>query len=75
MKLKESAVIVPLEEDSYCKFLGVLESVRHEETLTLECAKKTYVQRLSVIWSSLLSDVDGVVASDQFALAVLKYPN
>ena len=53
MKLKESAVIGPLEEDSYCKFLGVLESVRHEETLTLECAEKTYLQQLSIIESAI----------------------
>ena len=67
-------MVQPLEEDSKYKFLGVLENARQEERRTLECAEKTYLQRLSVIWSSPLSDANCVVASNQYALAVLKYP-
>ena len=67
-------MLQPLEEDSQYKFLGILENVRQEEKRTLECAEKTYLQRLSVIWSSTLSDANRVVASNLHALAVLKYP-
>ena len=66
-------MVQPLEEDSQYKFLGILEDVRQEKR-TLECAEKTYLQRLSVIWSSPLSDANRMAASNQCALGVLKYP-
>ena len=74
IKVSDTVVVQPLEEDSKYKFLGILENVRQEEGRTLECAEKTYLKRLSVIWSSPLSDANRVVASNQYALAVLKYP-
>ena len=36
-------------------------------------ASKLFLQRLSVVWSSPLSDYHEVVASNQYALAVLMY--
>ena len=74
IRVSDTVVIQPLKEDSQYKFLGILENVRQEEKRTLECAEKTYLQRMSVIWSSPLSDANRVVASNQCALAVLKYP-
>lgn len=74
MKVSDTVVVQPMKEDSHYKFLGILEYVRQEERRTLECAEKTYLRRLSVIWSVPLSDANRVVASNQYALAVLKYP-
>ena len=74
IKVSNTVVVQPLEEDPQYKFLGILENVRQEEKRTLECAEKTYLQRLSVIWSSPLSDANRVAASNQCAVAVLKYP-
>ncbi|XP_067038840.1 uncharacterized protein [Acropora muricata] len=62
-----------LEEGRQYKFLGVLESLVQEEKMVLELATKEYLRRLSVIWSSPLSDYNRVVASNQFALPVLVY--
>ena len=44
-----------------------------EDKLVLECAAKEYLRRLSVIWTSPLSDYNRVIASNQFALPVLGY--
>ena len=54
-------------------FTRVPESLLQEERLALDCAVKVYLQRMSVIWSSPLSDYNRVIASDQFALPVLSY--
>ena len=72
-KVDEEKVIKHLEEGTTYKFLGVLESVNQEDKLTLECAAKIYLRRMSVIWSSPLSDENRVRASNQFALPVLSY--
>lgn len=48
------------------KFMGLLESVAQEDKLVLECAAKEYLRRLSVIWTSPLSDYNRVVASNLF---------
>ena len=61
------------KEDSQFKFLAVLENIRQEDNLALENAARVYLQRMSVIWSSPLSDYYKVVASNQFALPVLAY--
>ena len=53
--------------------MGVLESIKQEVSLALESAERVYLQRLSVIWSSPLSDHHKVVATNQFALPVLVY--
>ena len=73
LKIDEQQLIKSLTEDSQYKFLGVLESIKEEESLVLESAARMYLQRLSVIWSSPLSDHHKVVATNQFALPVLVY--
>ena len=59
-----------MTEKSQYKFLGVLESIKQEDSLVLASAATVYLQRLSVIWSSPLSEV---VATNHFALPVLIY--
>ena len=73
MILDETARILSLEDGKQYKFLGVLESVMQEDKLVLECAAKEYLRRMSVIWTSPLSDHNRVTASNQFALPVLGY--
>ena len=73
VKLDEKEVIKNLNAGTQYKFLGVLENIRQEDKLALECAAKVYLQRMSVIWSSPLSDENRVIASNQFALPVLSY--
>ena len=70
----ESQIIESLKEGENYKFLGVLENSKQEDTLVLWGASKLFLQRLSVVWSSPLSDYHKVVASNQYALAVLMYP-
>lgn len=43
------------------------------EKWTLELMAKDYLQRMSVIWSSPLSDVKCVAASNQFALPLFTH--
>ena len=73
MILDETARIPSFEDGKQYKFLGVLESVMHEDKLVLECAVKEYLRRMSVIWTSPLSDHNSVTALNQFALPVLGY--
>ena len=73
MRCGEQELVKSLKEDSQYKFLGVLENIRQEDNLALENAARVYLQRMSVIWSSPLSDYYKVVASNQFALPVLAY--
>ena len=70
IKLDESFVNQSLKQQSHYKFLGVLENIKQEDQLALECASKEYLKRLSVIWSSPLSEV---TASNQYALPVFSY--
>ena len=55
IKLDESFVVQSLKQQSHYKFLGVLENIKQEDLLALECASKEYLKRLCVIWSSPLS--------------------
>ena len=64
-KFDESSVIQCLKEGKQYKFLGV--------QLAFKIASEEYSKRLSVIWSSPLSDYHRVVASNQYALPVLSY--
>ena len=73
MLVGEHELVKSLEEDSQYKFLSVLENTKQEDTLVLENAARTYLRRLSVIWSSPLSDYFKVVATNQFALPVITY--
>ena len=41
--------------------------------MSLECAAKQFLRRMSIIWSVPLSDHNRVTASNQFALPVLGY--
>ena len=67
-------IIIPtLEDGQQYKFLGVLESRRQEERIVLRCPACEYLHRLSVIWSSPLSDYHRVIASNQFALPGMPY--
>ncbi|PFX28098.1 ATP-binding cassette sub-family F member 1 [Stylophora pistillata] len=66
----ESQIIESLKEGENYKFLGVLENSKQEDTLFLWGASKVFLQRLSVVWSSPLSDYDKVVPSNQYTLAV-----
>ena len=56
LKIGEQQLIESLTEDSQYKFLGVLESIKQEDSLVLESTARVYLQRLSFIWSSPLSD-------------------
>ena len=73
MILDGTARIPGLEDGKQYKFLGVLQSVMQEDKLVLECAAKEYLRRMSVIWTSALSDYNRVTASNQFPLPMLGY--
>ena len=51
----------------------MLESLKQDEKLALQSAAKEYLRRLSVIWSSPLSDYHRVVASNKFAMPAMSY--
>ena len=68
--INESICISNLEEGHQYKFLGVLESVRQEERMSLDRAAREFLRRMSIICSSPLSDRNQVTASNQFALPV-----
>lgn len=73
LKLDKAAVVEKLNAGSSSKFLGVQETVRQEKKVALLCAAKTYLQRMSVIWSSFLLDINCVKATNQFTVPVLTY--
>ena len=73
VKLDESAVIARLKDGEQYKFLGVQENLKQEDNLVLNCAAEVYLKRVSVIWSSPLSDHNRITATNQFALPVLAY--
>ena len=54
-------------------FLERQNNILQEEKLALKSAANTYLKRLSVIWSSPLSDSNRILASNQLALPVLSY--
>ena len=54
-------------------FFGAREMVRQEERMSLECAAKEFLGRMSIIRSSPLSDYSRITASNQFVLQVLGY--
>ena len=73
IKIADLKPIKSLDQHNTYKFLGVFENTKQEDKQVLEAAAKTYLQRLSIIWSSPLSDHAKVVASNQYALPVLTY--
>lgn len=70
---REREVFKRLAEGSHYKFLGVMENTKQDDDLSLQIAGKAYLQRLSLIWSSPLSDYNKVQASNEFAMPVLSY--
>ena len=72
-KLDHSTEIASLNEGERYKFLGVLENLKQDDKLVPQQAAKIYLQKISVIWSSPLSDWNKVNASNQFALPMLSY--
>ena len=73
LKLDETTLVEKLKTGTKYKFLGVRESVKKDEKLALKVAVKTYLERLSIIWTSPLSDANRVKATNQFTLLVLIY--
>ena len=73
MKLDQSSVVESLNPGTSYKFLGVQKTVTQDKKLALECTAKVYLRRLSVIWSSPLSDFNRVRASNQYAMPVQIY--
>ena len=73
LRADDNIFVSDLEEGNQYKFLGVLETVRQEERMSLEWAAKEFLRRMSVIWSSPLSDHNRVTVLNQFALPVLGY--
>ncbi|PFX18166.1 Tyrosine-protein kinase receptor Tie-1 [Stylophora pistillata] len=72
--MSEGKVKIPMLEDGQqYKFLGVLEGLRKEERIVLQCAAREYLRRLSMIWSSPLSDYHRVIASNRFSLPIMSY--
>ena len=70
MKLDESVVIARLKDGEQYKFVGVQENLKQEDKLVLNCAAEVYLKRVSVIWSSPLSDHNRITVTNQFALLV-----
>ena len=68
MKLDESAVIARLKDGEQYKFLGVPENLKQQDKLVLNCAAEVYLKRVSVIWSSPLSDHNRITATNQLSL-------
>ncbi|CAH3186261.1 unnamed protein product, partial [Porites evermanni] len=56
MKVADLKPIKSLDQHNTYKFLGVFENTNQEDKQVLEAAARTYLQRLSLIWSSPLSD-------------------
>ena len=73
MCVGEEEVIECLKQGSHYKFLGIMENTKQDDKLVLEIASKAFIQRLSLIWSSPLSDYNKMVATNQFAMPVLTY--
>ena len=49
----------------------MLESTRQEDQIAFKLAAEVYLNRMSIIWSSPLSDFNRIVASNQYALPAL----
>ena len=69
--LEGTTAIASLKEGEQYKFSGVLESLKQEDTMALKIAAKKYIQRVSVIWTSPLSDWNKLKSSPQMNLLYL----
>ena len=74
LRADETTVSKNLESGFNHKFVGIRESVMQDENQALTEATMVYLERLSVVWTSPLSDCNRVIATNQFALPVLTYP-
>ena len=74
LKLDKATLGKNLEAGSSYKFLGMKESTLQDEKLALAVAAKVYLHRLSVIWTSPVSDANRAKATNQFVFPVLTYP-
>ena len=72
-KRDETALVDNLKIGGQIQVPGC-ERVCDDEKLALTLAAKPYLQRLSIIWTSRLSDANRLKATNQFALPVLTYP-
>ena len=72
--MDETTLVEKLKTGTKYKFPSVRESVMEDEKLALTVAAKTYLQRLSIIRKSPLSDANRVKVTSHFALLVLTYP-
>ena len=63
-------MVEDLKTGAKYKFLGVRESVMQDDKQALTVVK-THLQRLSIIWTSPLYDVNCVKATNQVTLSVL----
>ena len=72
-RISNNVSIRCLSDGSHYKFLGAMENTKQDDERSLEIASKVYLQRLSLIWTSPLSDYNKVLASNQFAMPVLSY--
>ena len=52
MNISDLKPIKSLDQHNSYKFLGVFENTKQEDKQVLEAAAKTYLERLSIIWSS-----------------------
>ena len=72
--MSDGNVKIPtLEDGQQYNLLGVLESLRQEERIVLRCAAKEHLRRLSVIWSSPLSDFHRVIANSLPAMSYFRW--
>ena len=60
LKLDETTLVEKLKTGTKYKFLSLRESVMEDEKLAFTAAAKTYLQRLSKIWTSPLSVANSV---------------
>ena len=49
MRMDETTTITALGEGKHYRFLGVVENVRLDERLALECVAKEYLRSISII--------------------------
>ena len=69
MCVGEEKFVDCLKQASHYKFLGITGNMKQDDSLVLEIVRKAYIQRLSLIWSSPLSDYNKMVVTNQLAIA------
>ena len=74
VKIGDSGLRQSLKPGSFDKFLAVMENIKQEDHLVLQGVTKVFLPRISVIWTSPLSNSNReVFASNQIVLPVLYY--